>query len=273
MKKSASIIALVGVAAVGLLGSFMAYGLAQTSTNGDSSDTNVAILSAGEVHLQDRSSGIISVNGYAETIVDPDLFVAKLGVSITEDTTAEALDENRRVMDEVIKAIQSVGVAEDEIRISNISIDTPHTDEQNSFDSPSFLVTGYSVSNMVTVTTDNLALAADILDTAIEAGVDRVESADFILSPDTKKLVQERLFVEATSDAKHKAEVVLAQLDQEIIGVESVTVDIKDEIEQVTNVLDPITSLLAGKGGPMPTLSSDQMLETSIVVTFLIGPK
>lgn len=274
MNKSASIV-LVGAVAVGLLGFLVAHGgAAQASTDVDVSDADVGMLNAGEHNPQKISSGTISVTGYAETTMDPELFVARLGIGITEPTAVEALDENKRMVDEVIKAILNTGVDEDEIHTSNINISPRYIDEYDEFDMHTSVLAGYHVSNIVTVTTYNLTIAADILDMAVESGANTVESADFTLSPRTEKIVHERLLAEATSDAKHKAEIVLAQLDQEIVGVESVTVDIKDEIQQVTDALSPLTDLFSAASGELTTpLSSDQTRESSVVVTFLIGPK
>ena len=274
MNKSTSIV-FVGAVAAGLLGFLVAHGgVAQASTDVDVPDTDVDIPNVGEHYPQEISSGTIAVTGYAESTMDPELFVAKLGIGITEPAAVEALGENKRIVDEVIKAILATGVAEDEIRTSNISISPQYTEEWDDFDMYTEVLAGYHVSNTVTVTTYNLTIAADILDRAVEAGANTVESVDFTLSPRTEKLVHERLLVEAASDAKHKAEIVLAQLDQEIVGVGSITVDIKDEIEQVADALGPLTDLVAAfSGESASTLSSDQTLETSVVVTFLIGPK
>ena len=274
MNNSISIVFVVAVAA-GLLGFLVAHGgVAQASTDVDVSDANVDMPNAGEHYPQETSSGTISVTGYAEATMDPELFVARLGIGVTEPTAVEALDENKRVVDEVIKAVMSTGVDEDKIHTSNINIRPQYTDEDDESGMQTSVLAGYHVSNMVTVTTYNLTIAADILDRAVEAGANTVESADFTLPSSTEERIHERLLVEATSNAKHKAEIVLAQLDQEIIGVKSVDVDLKDEIEQVVDALNPLTDLLAAfTGESTSTLSSDQTFETSVVVTFLIGPK
>lgn len=274
MNKSISIV-LVGAVAAGLLGLLIAHGgIAQAAPDVDVSDADVDMLDIGKHHPQEISSGTISVTGYAETTMDPELLVVRFGVGITEPTAVEALDENKRMVDEVIKAIMSTGVDEDEIRTSNINISPQYTDEWDDYGMYTEVLAGYHVSNIVTVSTYNLTIAADMLDSAVEAGVNTVESVDFTLSPKTEKSVHERLLTEATSDAKHKAEIVLAQLDQEIVGVKSVTVDIKDEIEQVTDAISPLTDLFAAVSDESTsTLSSDQTRETSVVVTFLIGPK
>lgn len=279
MTKNRTSAILAGAVVAGLLGLLVAYvGVAQASTDAD-------ILGADEYHPQETPSQVISVTGHAETTVDPELLVVKLGISATQFTAADALAENKRMTDEVINAILTTGVSEDEIHTSfihivpryNNEIISEFADPSTGFGSDMPILAGYLVSNVVTVTTQNLTVAADLLDRAVEAGANTVESVDFTLLPETEKLIHERLLAEATSDAKNRAEIVLAQLDQEIVGVESIQTDIYDELDALVDVLDPLTSLLdlfgSAGGEPTPTPTSDQTLEKSVVVTFLIGPK
>ena len=65
---------------------------------------------------------VISVTGTATTSVEPDLLVITFGVETQEKTAKEALFANSESMTAIVSTIQSIGISEDEISTSRISI-------------------------------------------------------------------------------------------------------------------------------------------------------
>jgi len=65
---------------------------------------------------------VISVTGVATASVEPDLLVITFGVETQEKSAREALDTNSDLMNNVVTAIQSVGITEDEISTSRFNI-------------------------------------------------------------------------------------------------------------------------------------------------------
>ncbi len=294
MNKNILFAVLAATATAGLLGSLAAYGgTAQASPDegapepgSSASNPGSDILDLSECYPNldkeypalgtcDADStnllGSISVSGSAETSVDPDLLVVRLGVNIVEPTAAEALAENSRTLTEVVGAIMAAGITEDEISTSYLSIHPDYSDEWDESGTYKRVLTGYRATNTITVTTSNLTIAADILDGAVGAGANTVESVRFALSPQVEKEVREGLITEAVSDALNKAEIALAPLDQEILGVKSVLVDVDEALKPVGRILESAVAF-ASLDASTPIFSSDQTIRTSVTITFVIGP-
>jgi len=154
------------------------------------------ITSAGSLYLEDNQAlaqeaptpseeKIISVTGTATTSVEPDLLVVTFGVETQEITAKQVLDTNSQTMTGIIEAIQLTGIAEDEINTSRFNIypvyegyEDPITQRWKQD------LTGYQVTNTITVETPNLDLAAGIIDGAVTAGANRVDNISFTLSPE-----------------------------------------------------------------------------------------
>ena len=294
MNKNILFAVLAATATAGLLGSLAAYGgTAQASPDegapepgSSASNPGSDILDLSECYPNldkeypalgtcDADSlgllGSILVSGSAETSVDPDLLVVRLGVNIVEPTAAEALAENSRTLTEVVGAIMAAGITEDEISTSYLSIHPDYSDEWDESGTYKRVLTGYRATNTITVTTSNLTIAADILDGAVGAGANTVESVRFALSPQVEKEVREGLITEAVSDALNKAEIALAPLDQEILGVKSVLVDVDEAIAPVGRLLESAAAF-ASVDASTPIFSSDQTIRTSVTITFVTGP-
>ncbi|MEJ2259459.1 MAG: SIMPL domain-containing protein, partial [Nitrosopumilaceae archaeon] len=65
---------------------------------------------------------VISVTGTATTSVDPDLLVITFGVETQEKSAKDALVANSESMTAIVNTLRSLGVSEDDISTSRISI-------------------------------------------------------------------------------------------------------------------------------------------------------
>ena len=136
---------------------------------------SVMMISAGSLYLEDNTAlaqkslsddgdyeRLISVTGTAMTSIDPDLLVVTFGVETQEETAKQALDANSKTMNEIIKAIKSAKITEDEISTSRFNIHPVY----EGYEEPLTKrwkqeLVGYKVTNTVTVETSRLDLAAD----------------------------------------------------------------------------------------------------------------
>ena len=82
---------------------------------------------------------------------------------------------------------------------------------------------GYKVSNIVNVKTEKLDSVAAIIDGAVSAGVNRVDSVFFSLSPEVTSKLKDDLLEKAILNAKSKAEIALSPLNYKIIGVKEIS--------------------------------------------------
>ena len=107
-----------------------------------------------------------SLSAVGETKVAPDMATINLGVNTDAPTAAEALRANAAKMTAVIAALKKGGLGDRDIQTSNLSINPQYVYEQNT---PPRL-TGYQVSNQVTVTVRDLARLGQAVDATVNAG-------------------------------------------------------------------------------------------------------
>lgn len=216
---------------------------------------------------------IISVTGTATTSVEPDLLVITFGVETQEITAKEALDTNSKTMNDIVGAIQSAGILEDEISTSRFNIypvydgyEDPITQRWKQE------LTGYKVTNTITVDTVQMDLAADIIDSAVTSGANRVDNVSFTLSQEKHLELKDDLIEKAIMNAKTKAEKALSPLDYSITGVKAIS------LSEFGGLPTPMPMFgmafdesFAMKSSNTPVFSSEQDVSTTANVIFTIG--
>ena len=115
------------------------------------------------------------------------------------------------------------------------------------------------------VKTGKLTMGGDIIDAAVQAGANRVDSVNFALSPEKQLTVQDELIQNAVLNAKSKAEKALVPLGQKIIGVKMVSIS-DSGYQPPVYYLDNY----AGKSSA-PIFQSEKDVSTIATVVFLIG--
>lgn len=230
---------------------------------------NTSILAdTGAGEMKDR---IITVTGNASATVPPDLVTVRFGVEVQGKTAAEALATNSARMAQVIEAIQRTGIERSEIGTSQFNIYPvyEHHKVQAGGERKQVLV-GYRVNNMVNVETGKLDIVAEIIDHAVDAGVNRIDQVAFSLSPQVRERLRDELIEAAVLDAREKAGKALAPLGHAITGVRQMS--LSGSAPPVPMYADA-QSLEMARAAPAQVFASDQDVRTTVNVTFLIGEK
>ena len=214
---------------------------------------------------------VLSVTGNAISSVKPNLANISFGVEIQEKTAKDALDANSELMNKVIAAIKQVGITDSEISTSQFNIYPVYDNYEDKLTGRyTQELIGYRVSNIINVETEKLDSLASIIDGAVNAGVNRVDSVYFSLSPELASKLKDELLAEAVLNAKSKAEMALTPLNYKIIGVKAVSLS-----EFSMPYPMPMYGMESGDGfaksAQTPIFSSDQDVNTSVNVVFLIG--
>ena len=233
-------------------------------------DTNEVAAQEVPSTTQER---VISVIGTATTSVEPDLLVITFGVETQEVTAKQALDANSQTMNSIIEAIKSTGITEDEISTSRFNIYPVYEGYEDEITKRwKQELTGYRVTNTVTVETMKLDLAADIIDGAVTAGANKVDNVSFTLSPEKHLQIKDELVEKAIMNAKAKAENALDPLDYSITGVKAVSLSEFGMFPPPMPMFDmAFEGGLAMKSASTPIFSSDQDVSTTANVIFTIG--
>ncbi|MDH3678218.1 MAG: SIMPL domain-containing protein [Nitrosopumilus sp.] len=215
---------------------------------------------------------VISVTGTATSSTEPDLLVITFGVETQEKSASAALSANSESMTAVVDTILSMGISQDEISTSRISI-YPIYDNYRDPSTEKYTqeLIGYRVTNTISVETIQLEKAADIIDGGVSSGANRVDNVSFTLSPQKQLDLKDDLLGKAVLNAKKKAENALSPLNHKIIGVKAVSLS-------EFGIPPPIPVFSSGMfaedsafKSSTPVFSSDQDITTTANVIFLIG--
>jgi len=213
----------------------------------------------------------LSVTGIATTSVEPDLLTVRFGIEIQEPTAQQALEKNSEMMNKVILALQSVGIIESEISTSSLNIYPVYEYVNDDFlGIQTRELIGYNMSNVLSVETEKLDLAATIIDRGVEAGVNRVDSVYYSLSPQKQLDLKDDLLEQAIENAKSKADKALTPLNHSVIGVKSVSLS-EFGIPYPQPVFRGDFAESKIMSSPTPVFSSEQDITTSVQIVFLIG--
>ena len=214
---------------------------------------------------------VISVTGTATSSVEPDLVNISFGVEIQEKTAKDALTANSELMSKVIDSIKQVGITDSEISTSQFNI-YPVYDSYQEKETGRYTqeLVGYRVSNIINVKTEKLDSVASIIDSAVDAGVNRVDSVFFSLSPEVYSKLKDDLLEKAILNAKSKAEKALSPLDYKIIGVKEISLS-EFSMPYPMPMYDVAYGAMEKSAVQTPIFSSDQDVSTSANVVFLIG--
>lgn len=153
----------------------------------------------------------VSVSGQGRVTLTPDRYTFTVGVQTVAPTVDDAVRENNTRTANVIAALKKNGATEQEIRTSNFSIYPQQSYEQGQ--PPR--ITGYQVSNSITVTRDKIADAGKLLQAAVNAGVNVSSGLQFQVSDPARG--RDQGLRAAFDDARAQA-TVLAQAAGRTLG-------------------------------------------------------
>ncbi|WP_424359786.1 SIMPL domain-containing protein [Methanocella sp. MCL-LM] len=156
-------------------------------------------------------SGAICVTGTGYVYAEPDIAKITIGVITEAGTSTQAMDDNANRMDEVVKAIKRLGIADKDIQTSRVSVEPqyaseypvsyssyyPYTSRQN--------ITGYKATNTVCVTLRDLSKVGPAIDAANDAGSNTIQGVTFLLSEERQSAAYTEALEKAVADGSGKA--------------------------------------------------------------------
>jgi uncharacterized protein len=177
----------------------------------------------------------LNVSGTGTVTLTPDIAYINIGVHTELDTAANAVASNNTNTQQLVDALKKAGVDAKDIRTTSFSIypNTQYDPQTNQR-----LGTTYVVDNVVYVTVRNLDKLGDLLDTAVKAGANNVNSIQFDVADKNPAIKQAR--DQAVKDARTQA--------QELATAAGVTLGNLQQINFNNNIPTPMTEAF-GKGG------------------------
>lgn len=151
----------------------------------------------------------ITITGEGSAAVAPDMAILSLGVSREAKTAREALDLNNAAMTEVIEAMKARGIEGRDLQTSNFSIQPRYTHyrpKEGEEQKPP-QITGYVVSNNLTVRIRDLTKIGEVLDESVTLGVNTGGGINFTNDDPKSEITKAR--TAAMKDALDRANTLL----------------------------------------------------------------
>lgn len=154
----------------------------------------------------------VTVSGSGTVSAEPDAAVLRLGVSTQAEEASAALAQNSEQVQALIDALVEAGIPEDDIETMRFNMFPRYGDQFSGTEQQQ--ITGYEVSNVLQVRVDSIDGVGDLLDVAVGAGANTIESIQFEISDSAALVDQAR--EAAMQDATAKAEMLAELADAEL---------------------------------------------------------
>jgi uncharacterized protein YggE len=171
------------------------------------------------------AANTITVSGTGDAYAIPDVATFSFSVSQTSKTVSEAQTQATAKINAALKAVRDGGVADKDIQTTAYSIN-PHYEYQTNTLCTSgtgycppgkSVLTGYDVSQTVTVKIHNLDKAGALFASIGSLNVENINGLNFSIdNPDT---IQAEARAKAIADAKSKADTLASQLGVHLVRV------------------------------------------------------
>jgi len=168
-----------------------------------------------------NTSKTIQVTGTGTVSATPDQALLNLAVETRASTATAATTENAVAMTGVINALTSDGISKDSIQTTSYNLSPVYSNPVNQSVPPSII--GYDAVNTIQVTVSDLGSVGKLLDDAISAGANQVQSITFTLSNTTRATLEQQALQLAVQDAENQAKATAAALGVTMVGPISVT--------------------------------------------------
>lgn len=200
----------------------------------------------------DSERNILSVSGRSELTVEPDKADIFVNIETLSKTAKNSKDENARISDDVRKALTKAGVKKNNIETTQFSINPSYRYDRSKGKSE---LIGYTVTNILKVTTEDIDTVGEYLDAAVDSGATRINSINFGLTKEKQKDVNGEAMIRASQVAREKAEALATNLGLRLGKVASVSESSFDYVPFVSRTFAVAEAAVAA---PVPTEISPQ---------------
>ncbi|MGD0192577.1 MAG: SIMPL domain-containing protein [Rhizomicrobium sp.] len=202
----------------------------------------------------------LTVTGQGETSAVPDEARLSTGVVTQGHTAADALAANSRVMNQVFATLKQAGIPEKSIQTSEFSVSPQYLNDGNG--NRTEQITGYQVSNSVTVIVDDLSRLGPTLDALVSSGSNSLGGVEFTIRDPRPLMTGAR--EAAMKDAIAKADIYAHAGGFQVGKILSVN-------EAGSAMPRPMFSVMSkAASAPPPIAAGQQTLSASVSVTFQI---
>ncbi len=153
----------------------------------------------------------ITVAGQAEKFVKPDLAVINLGVTTEEETVSEVMQENTRIMNDIIEALKEDALSDENIKTKQFNL-SPRYEWRTKSDyiEGERILVGYQITQTLEARISDFDKIGAIIQKAADLGANQIGALTFII--EDEDIIKNELREEAIAQAKGKAKELASQL-------------------------------------------------------------
>jgi len=161
---------------------------------------------------------VISVSGSGSVTGTPDRAQLTFSVQTENANVKTAQSDNAVRMNTVIEALVAAGIPKEQMKTTGYSIYPVYQDSTGILNPK---ITKYQVTNTLQVTLLDVNQTGNVIDTAVTAGVNNVNTIQFMLSDEQALALRMQALKKAVTLARADADVVAVALGVNITGVQS----------------------------------------------------
>ncbi|MFD2637838.1 SIMPL domain-containing protein [Piscibacillus salipiscarius] len=208
------------------------------------------------VEQERHDERILAVMGEGVVTTEPNVAQVVLGVVTEDENLSVAQRQNADFINQVIQALMNEGIPREEIQTVDYSIQPlyDYVEGVQQF-------RGYQVSHMLSVTIDEIGSVGQVIDSAVEAGANRVIDIQFSVSH--PEVFYQLALTRALEDAVGKAETLAEAMNTDLDLVPVKVVELSSD--------SPITYqtfALAESGGGTPIEPGQMDIKARIEAKF-----
>src|SRR5437660_83011 len=178
--------------------------------------TAVLACLSGQLFAQQSTPAVSSIRVTGESLVSaaPDRVQIDVGVVTQAARSQEAASQNASRLDAVLAALHKVLGAGSDIKTISYSL---HPNYQYHPNGGEPTITGYTASNVVRITLDDLAKIGSVIDGATAAGANHVQGIQFTVRDQER--VRSQALREAATKARAEADALASALGLKVVRI------------------------------------------------------
>lgn len=206
----------------------------------------------------------LTTTGEAWVKVKNNQAVVRLGVTTRSIHAEEAAELNSEVMDKVRNAIFHAGIAMEKIETQRYNLS-----EVTEYKKDDIPIHRYEAENCLTVTVDDINRAGTVIDMAVSAGANRIDSVEFTAKNPEK--AKEEALRKAIEEARKKADLMAASLGKQIVNVVSVNEGSVDFTSRYIGGRQGVDGMLYLAKSSTSFSGGDSMVKALVTIVFEIA--
>lgn len=155
----------------------------------------------------------LAAHGSATVSVKPDYATLQVGVVTKKEKVDEAQEENARLTEAIIAAVEAAGVAKEDIVTSSFSLNAVY-DYQYSRITETQVLSGYQVENMLEITVRSVEQISQVLDACMTAGANQSYGIAFHSSQE--RAASDQALKDAVAEGMRRAKLMAAAAGYEL---------------------------------------------------------